>query len=218
MFQRLIGAGAAVAIVAAVVTSTGCNSAPTGQQAAEKASVGLHELRDEIIATRQAANMCSASLDGLMTGKGPLRERYETYAKSLKTLKGKRDDTRERYQSMAAKAQDYLDKWDAEIAKIGDDDLRANAAKRHEKVEQACKDIRDKLGVAREAFVPYVKELEDIDTYLQSDLTEDGVKASTPKMQKAIADASTIQGPIDSAIATIEHLSRALSSASQAPK
>jgi hypothetical protein len=192
----------------------GCASSPPAQATAQKAAAGLSATRDEVIEVKKGSVRCAATLDGLMHGQGTLKERYDRFAMELQALKDQAVVVRERCASMLEKADEYFRLWDEEIAKIGDKELREKATLRRERVTAALKDVRDHLGHARDAFNPYLKELSDLEAYLHADLTDDGIAAATPRLKAAIANASTIQGPMDAAINRMEGIAKALSGTS----
>jgi hypothetical protein len=87
---------------------------------------------------------------------------------------------RKQAEAMRTKGQDYFKEWEAEQAKINNEDIKTRSVQRRAEVEQAFSRINDKSQTLKDAYQPLMSDLKDIRTALNNDLTPGGIAAIKP--------------------------------------
>jgi hypothetical protein len=200
--------------VAAVAFATGCSSESGGRTAeSQKAVVSLKDTRQELVKAKAEVTDATAALDKLSAG-GNLEQSFKQYTAAVKDVQSAGDRAGARAQAMKENARQYVVKWEKEMDQVSSPELRAGAAERRQKV----KDNFDQITVAgrsvRNAYQPFLKDLQDIQRALASDLTPAGVSAAKPAIDKTRGDGTTLNGRIDSLIAELDDVSGGMSAAS----
>jgi hypothetical protein len=93
---------------------------------------------------------------------------------------------------MKANSKDYYQTWQKELSGMNNEQLKSiSAARQAESLATYEKVAGGYQGVV-EAYKPFLKDLKDIQTYLNNDLTPGGINAIKPVADKAEADAAAL--------------------------
>src|SRR5262245_11464714 len=106
-----------------------------------------------------------------------LEPQFKAFSKGVDQLDATAKKVRDAAAGMDEKGKAYFADWDAQIAGIQNEDIRAGSAERKEAVEANFKDIQAEYGKSRDSFKPLMTNLMDIRTALKADLTMNGLAA-----------------------------------------
>ena len=211
-----------VVVVCGVVVGvllTGCASKNEGQGTAttesKKAVSGLKETRQELVKAKTEVNDAVAALDKLSAGTN-LPQSYKEYSTAVSDVQAAGDRARTRAQAMRENGREYVAKWEKEMDQISSPELRAGAADRRQKVKAHYDEVVNVGRSVREAYQPFLKDLQDIQRALANDLTPGGVSAAQAAITKAKAEGATLNERIDALIAKLDEISGGMSSTAAA--
>jgi hypothetical protein len=208
--------------VAAFALSTGCSSDSGGRTAESKKSItSLKDTRQELVKAKGEVNDATVALDKLSAGGngGNLEQSYKQYTVAVKDVQTAGDRAKARAKTMKDNARQYVAKWEKEMEQVSSPELRAGAAERRQRVKDNFEQITASGRAVRDAYDPFLKNLQDIQRALASDLTPDGVHAAHFAIDKAKTQGTALNTQIDGLIANLDEISAGLSgSGTVAPK
>lgn len=199
--------------VAVGVLSAGCASDDGGGRTAEsqKAVTSLKATRQELVKSKAEVNNAVAAVDGLTSGTN-LPQSYKQFTVAVKDLQAAAERARGRAQQMRDNGRAYVAKWEKEMEQVSSPELRAGAAARRQGIKENYDQIVSTGQAVRDAYQPFIKNLQDIQRALASDLTPAGVEAARGAIDKAKAEGTTLNQRIDAAIAQLDEVSGGMSS------
>ena len=100
---------------------------------------------------------------------------------------------------MAANGDAFFAQWDAQLAQIQNEDIKARSQARKDEVAQKLLAIKRNYAEAAMAFKPFLADLQDVQKYLSVDLTQGGVAS----MKDTAAKATQAAGPLKDSLATV---------------
>jgi predicted nucleic acid-binding Zn-ribbon protein len=185
-----------VSVVAVLFAMMGCAS-DAGRERSGKAVGGLKATRDELAAGRKQIDEVLAALDSLQNAQGDLRPAYNKYKDEVKQTEDKAKDIRARAADMRARADEYQQKWQEEMSKVSNPDLKAAAQARSARIRERYSAIAAAADEVRTAYQPFIKDLKDVQTYLSNDLTPAALSAARPVFDKARSAGQKLQAKAD---------------------
>jgi hypothetical protein len=187
----------------AVAAAPGCGSSGGKSQSSQKAISSLTSTRNEIAKAKVEVQQANAALETLQSG-GDLNKAFQTYTKEVGNVKDAGDRARSRAKDMQERQKQYVAAWQKETQDVSNPELRAAADARRAKLRESFDKISGSAAGARDAYQPYLKGLQDIQTALAADLTPAGVDAAKPAIQKTKADGEVLMQRIDALVAELD--------------
>jgi len=105
-----------------------------------------------------------------------LKPGYEAFTSKLSQLQSDIDDVRSEATKMRARADVYYKGWQEELTKMGNPKLREKALNRYADAKEEFDEIIVTAEEAKRELGPYMADLNDVATYLKSDLSADALK------------------------------------------
>lgn len=180
-------------IMAGLVLSlafTGCAS--SGGDRSKAAVASLKQTHEQINATSKHVDAALASLNSLQYGPD-LQKKFDQYKKEVSAIESNAASVKKSAADMHARSADYIKKWQAEMDKTGNEELKQAAAQRREQIQARFGDITAAHDAVRDAYTTFHNDLVSLRTYLSNDLTDAGIKASAPAIKKANDDATVMR-------------------------
>jgi hypothetical protein len=162
-------------LVLSVGLAVGCNSAPKGVQLTAGTVSGIASIEAEVVKGSALIDSTLASLDKLAAG----------------------EQIASRNQSLKARSAEYLKNWETQSASLNSETLRAAATERRALAQQNLDRVSVEMGRAKEAYLPMLDKLRDIELYLAHDLTAGGLQTVRPMIDAAKFDSIQLKGRID---------------------
>jgi type IV pilus biogenesis protein CpaD/CtpE len=178
--------------VAAAALAAGC-AKDEGRERSGKAVGTLKETRAELANASKQVDEVLAAASGVQSGQGDLKAAYDKYKKEVAQTEEAAQDSRKRAQDMRARSAEYQNKWQQEMSKVTNPDLKAAAQARAAKVRGRYEMISAKAQDARAAYEPFMTDLKDLQTYLSNDLTPAAVQAASPVFEKVNASGQVLK-------------------------
>lgn len=205
--QRTIGLISIMFCVALLLG--GCASA--GGRGA-KASQGLMGSASLL---RQGSDQVGKTIESMqamrtMSGKN-LTKLYKGYRSNVNKLDSIANKVKATNNAMVREGKRYFDKWDRDLAKIKNEDLKTASAQRQQEVRESLDQIAAGYGNLSTDYASLMSNLQDILTALKVDLTANGVNAVAGVMQEAESHAKAVQSHAEETAQAYESLGVQLS-------
>jgi len=141
-----------------------------------------------------------------------LRPQFKQYTAHLAEVESAAKDIAAARRTMGEKSKEFFATWDAQLAQINNEDIKARSEARKNEVAQRMDAIKKSYTEAEVAFRPFLSELQDIRKYLSVDLTAGGVAAIKSTVTKADKDAAKLGETITQLAEQFRALGLAMSS------
>lgn len=197
-----------VGVIAIAVWVAGCASTPV-----ERKEASLIDLRDSMAAIRGQIDKTLASLNGLTSAPPDrLPAAYQQYAKDTDKIAQQAVTVDKESRQMRSRSAEWLAGWGKSQAEVQDPELKALSERRHAEALERIQNIERSLAEAREAFTPFVANLQDVKQVVGNDLTPNGVAAvsGTAVVQNANQAGGAAARALDATIADLEVLTQTL--------
>lgn len=215
--NRILNTLCLVTCAAALLFAAGCAS--SGYDKGNKTAQNIQTAANRIAALPGQIDKTLASLDELVNKpQTDLRPQFKQFNAHLNDVESAAKDIGDARRSMGEKSKEFFAAWDAELALINNEDIKARSQARKTEVTTQLDNIKRSYTEAEVAFRPLMSELQDIKKYLSVDLTPAGIAAIQPTVAKAKMNAAGLTGKISQLAADFKALGLAMSSVTPAAK
>lgn len=204
---------AAVAAVSASVVLMGCSDtqpvkAPPPQKTEVKAqsvkTTGIAEFRASLIESEQQIDATLASLANLNDpGQTDLTGAYNNYCDQLARMKEMSATLKTEADAMRASRDAYFSKWDEKVSEIDNPTIRQSAEARRKRLRDAHEQIITTSSEAKDAYVPFMKDLEDVRKYLANDLSKSSLADINDAVKSVQSNGVIVKNKIDAIVRTL---------------
>lgn len=206
-FKILLGC---LSFAAVLAVSAGCASTTYNKGTATANT--LQASADAVAQTSVRMNDVLVALDNLTANPtGDLRAPYDNFAKAADKLHKSTDKLDAAVEDMHATGAAYLQNWGNEMATIQSADIRSRSSDRRAQISVKLHAITSSYLSVKGDLAPFASGIHDIQTYLGTDLTLDGITSIKPVVAKTKADAGPLHDSIKKLQISFNDLSRALS-------
>jgi len=195
-------------VIVVAIWVAGCASTPV-----ERKEASVVDLRDSMMAIRGQIDKTLASLNGLMSAPPDrLHSAYQQYAKDTDKIAQQAVTVDKESRQMRSRSVKWLAGWQKSQADVHDPELKALSERRHAEALERIQNIERTLVETREAFAPFVANLQDVKQVVGNDLTPNGVAAvsGTAVVQNANQSGADVARALDATIADLEVLTQTL--------
>ena len=133
-----------------------------------------------------------------------LRGAYDKYTDDLARMEHHANDMRGQADAMRSQRDAYFVRWEEKAAEIDNPTVRASAEARRTRLREAHAQIATATGEARDAYVPFMKDLQDIKKYLAADLSKATVADMGEAAKKVQTDGATVKAKLDTLGKTLD--------------
>ncbi|HTR42398.1 MAG TPA: DUF2959 family protein [Pseudomonadales bacterium] len=189
---------ATVIVTAALAVLAGCASKENYQQGAAT-SAGLMTAADKVSLGITNIDQTLGSLNDLVNNpSGNLEPKLKAYNDNVNGLQTMYQSLQDSVASARNNATIYLTNWDAKISTIMNPDIKNAAQKRRDSVQTEVNDIKKHYAQVRIDFDPFMANLKDIQTVLNSDLTVGGISSVKGAVATATTNGNKLKGSLGS--------------------
>lgn len=196
--------GTALAVLAGCETSEGRQA-----KVARRAVTSLEDTREQLVQAEHQVDAALISMDRLAAQPRDLKQTYKAYASEVSKTVNEADEAEQRADEMRERWQEYITNWEQEADRIRSEQLRAGATERRQGVRDNYNRLRDVANNTRQAYDPFLRQLQDIRRALSLDLTPAGVEAAKPAMETAREAGAHLKEQIDAFIQELDSVSAA---------
>jgi hypothetical protein len=205
------------ACTTALLLGAGCAS--SGYDKGNKTAQDIQTTANRIAGLPAQIDKTLASLDELVNKpQADLRPQFKQFNANLNDVESAAKDISAARHSMGEKSKEFFAAWDAQLAQINNEDIKAQSQARRTDVTKRLDSIKRSYTVAADAFRPFLSELQDVRKYLSVDLTPGGLAAIKPTVTKAKVDAVQLTSNITQVAEEFKALGMAMSSVTPATK
>jgi chromosome segregation ATPase len=205
-----------LSLTAVALLAAGCAS--TGYDSGTKTATNIQKAANKITALNTSVDTALNSLNDLVGNPKPdLRPQYKTFTSELKKLLANAQDLNKARMSVGQQGKDFFAKWDAELAQIHNEDIKARSQARKAEVSEKLQAIKRSYAEAETAFKPFLADLQDVDKYLSVDLTTGGVNAIRDVVVKATQHAVPLKQSLGKLASDFQSLGVSMSAVTPAP-
>jgi chromosome segregation ATPase len=195
----------------------GCAS--SGYDQGNKAAQNIQAAANRIAALPAQIDKTQAALDELVNKpQADLRPQFKQFTAQLRDVESAAKEIAAARRSMGEKSKEFFATWDAQLAKINNEDIKARSQARKDEVAQRMEAIKRSYTEAEIAFRPFMSELQDVQKYLEVDLTAGGLAAIKGTVAKSKIDAAPLTTSITQLAEQFKALGLAMSSVTPAAK
>jgi chromosome segregation ATPase len=214
---------AATAILAALVVGCGSSDtrpvkAPPVQEDAVARTSGammqapsVEQLKADLTQSKSEIDRLLGTLGMLTSPNTPpsaLRPTYDAYADQLARMTQRAEQMKREAEQMRDAQAAYFARWEAKAAQIDNPSVRASAEARKSRLRSAQDRITSASLAARDAYEPFMRDLQDVRKYLGAELTPTSVQMLGDVDKKATADGAVVKQRIDAVIAELDAVDR----------
>lgn len=187
----------------AVGLATGCST--TGFQKAGSGSDSMAAAQTEIQAAREQVSRTVTSLDTLINAQvGDLRPMLADFNSQVKQLEADKDGAAARALQMQSDNKVYFASWAQQIAAISDPAMKAQSQSRLKETYGKYQVAEKSLIKVRDAYLPMISKIKDLQVALNQDLTPSGLAGMKPSYGKVRQEAITLQAAMRESLGAIQ--------------
>jgi hypothetical protein len=166
--------------------------------------------RQELTASSQQIDRVLASLNVLADpGTQDLRAAYNDYSDQLARMNGHADQLKREADAMRASQKEYFAAWEQKVAQIDNPTIRAAADARRARIRDSQERIAADTLDARDAYGPFMRDLQDVRKFLGSDLSKQNTSLLGDVQTKARGSGATVKSKLSAIIAELDSIDAA---------
>ena len=152
------------------------------------------------------------TLTDLMNNPGPdMKPQFKNFSSAVDKLESSANEVNRQVGAMQVQGAEYFQKWDEELAKIHNEDIRTRSADRKTLVAARFAKVKASYVQAKTNFDPFMSDLKDIRTALATDLTSAGLVSVKGVVIKANNDATPLHESLSNLAAGFKELGNSIS-------
>jgi F0F1-type ATP synthase membrane subunit b/b' len=141
-----------------------------------------------------------------------IKKRYESFSREVSKLEDAQKHTTSDIDEMRSTGTEYFSSWDTSIAQMSDPELKQASTERRSKIMKDHDDLAAALNDIGSQLQPFMSNLHDLKTFLETDLSPANIGKASERIQKSQADAQALKDKIAGVQATMRQF------LSEAPK
>jgi hypothetical protein len=183
----------------------------TGMDRSVKTSNSIKEVDSDIRKINIQIDVTATSLDSLVkTGKPDLKKAFNSYSDAVAELDSQSKKVLKHIDEMKSRSTEYFAEWEKQGETYTNPQIRELSDERRIKLAE----IYDRVPIAgagiKRAYLAYLVDLKEIQTYLSNDLTPDGVIAITPVAEKSNQDAEALKTSLEPVLTALDEINAEL--------
>jgi hypothetical protein len=200
----------------ALLFSPGCAS--SGHDKGNRTAAHIQAAANNIAALPNEIDKTLKSLSNLVNQpQADLRPQYKEFVFNLTVMEDAGKEIVDARMALGQQGKAYFAEWDAQLAQIKSEDIKARSQSRKNEVAQELQAVKRSYAEAEITYRPFLSGLKDVQKYLSVDLTADGVTAIKGTVTKALANAVPLNASLAKLANDFRALGLAMSSANPAP-
>jgi len=209
--MRILGVAG---MVVAAIAAAGCASSGVDQatSVSEKVRVVAAELEKGQLAIDGAVQSLNA-----IDAKGDLKTQFKTYSAKLDDLEGQAATIRSGREKLEKNRAEYVKAWEERQATITNEDLRKKGEARKNELVSRFNDIGSKAEATRATYDSMIKDMRDVQKYLENDLNATGLAAVGDMKKEAGKGAEDTKKGLKDLIADLKKIADDLAAATPPP-
>ena len=173
--------------------------------AAAKHAESAQQLRVDLVASKDQVDRSLASLTDLTDpNQTDLAAAYKRFNDQLTRMNQQSQKVKVEADQMRQARDAYFAKWDARLAATDNPTIRAEAESKRARLRAGQEKIAADAARAREAYQPFIIDLEDTRKFVGTDVSKESVSVLGPTVKKAQQDGAVLKERLDVLIADLD--------------
>lgn len=189
------------------VAVTSSSSAASASAAAVTPVPSIGQFKADLAQSTAEIDKVLATLGTLTNPQTPpsqLRSAFDMYSDQLARMTQRSVQMKREAEQMRDSQAAYFARWEAKAAQIDNPSIRASAEERKARLRLAQDRITSSALEARDAYEPFMRDLQDVRKYLAADLSPTSVQMLGDVGKKANADGTVVTRRINAVIAELD--------------
>jgi len=187
------------------------SSALAQSKATQKSIDGVNAVIKEMTKGRTQVQDALDALEALNKPGANLTKEYSKFTKNVEAMTKTKEKVSSRIEDMNSNRDAYLDEWQKKIKDVSDPEIQALMESRREQVKSIFDSSKPAREAARDAFGPFLTNLQDIDKLLSVDLSATGVQSAATFTQSAVSNGKSVLAGLDAVIGSLTQVSDQIS-------
>jgi len=191
---------------------------PTQVERKEGAAATMRGAATDVRATRAQTDRTLSALDAVLSAPPEqLKQAYDNYSAEVDKMGKAARKTGDSAATVRKMSDEYVAQWQKTHAEISNPELKATSEQRRTETMNAFGRMQASFDAAKQDFLPFMRNLQDVKTVLSTDLTPAGVKslAGTDVVKNAHATGAQVAKDLDNVIAEFDGVANQLSPTAQ---
>jgi hypothetical protein len=201
--NRLLTAAVLAFVFGMLVAVPAVAQSKASTKSVDSLSAVLKEVQKGRDQVQRAMDALSALTSG---GDANLAKNYKTYTKEVDGMTKTAETTKARAEDMKTRREAYLAEWEKKKQEVTSPEIQAHMQARAEQIKATFEGLQPAGDALREAFPPFLTELQDIQKLLSVDLSASGVAAAAPIGQKAVEHGNVVLQSLDTYLSTLTQI------------
>ena len=181
------------------------HSPPPRASRVSPSAAGLKDFRAGLVESQRQIDATLASLRELTNpDTADLRAAYNRYCDQLARMNHHAVELRREADAMRASRDQYFGRWEDRVTQIDNPTIRNSAEARRKRLRDAHEEIITTSGEARDAYGPFMKDLQDIKKFLAADLSGGAIADLKEASKKVQEDGAVVNARIGAVIETLD--------------
>jgi|GEM_PF-3935653 len=194
-----------------VLLFAGC-ATTGGLERSEQMTSSMESVEEDINLTLEEVNAVERSLNDLIRpGQGNVEEVYSEYSESVDELEEYGNSFITELDDMNSYASTYFSEWQAENQEFESQRLQELAEARRSEVQTNYEDILVEKDGIEEELIQYIKNNDELRSYLSNDLTSEGIETVTPLIEEVIEHSGELRQRLANVQSTVEETRNGMS-------
>jgi hypothetical protein len=182
----------------------GCKT--TGVQKANKTVKAMDKNFAIVKSAPDRITAVTDSLNELIKEGGDMRAEFKAFDKSVNKLISQRDRFRKLKANVDSSKNSFVEAWAERQATITNDELRNRSEERRSEVIARFEEVNALVARAKAELEPWLQEIIDIRTYLESDLNPGGIASIADLIPKISRNAGPVKSKLNELITELDKL------------
>lgn len=205
-------------LTVALMVGAGCAS--SGYKQGDQTSASARKAADKISSIGPEIDAALAALADLSANPAPdLRPQFKTFTTAHDKVIASGKAIKSETDAMNSRGAAYFAKWDKELAKIVNDDIRTRATDRRTAMADKFDRVKASYEEVKATYTPFANDLKDLRVLLAADLTRGGVLSIGDVVKRSQGESVKLKASLEKLSGDFKALSEALASqqAAEAP-
>lgn len=196
-------------LIMALPCLTACQT--PGRERVSDTQAVLVDLREELTEGKLQIDRTMIALKKLSSHQGDLTEPYDAFVDQMDTTSSHAEEMKARLDEMKIRSKEYFDGWARDAEAISNAEMRKRSEARRSELMAIYKSIEDSMQAAGSAYQPFISDLNDIQRFLEADLSGGGLEAIGDLIQKTDEKAKVVNALIQKIIEGLQRAEAAMS-------
>lgn len=176
----------------------GC-ATPTGVKSADSAGSDLEKLEKQLEQSRGQIATVMTALNEMTEEGSDVKKGLNSFSSAVDSLKKTTASDKSVGDEMEASINDYMTEWGTQITSMSNEELKKQSTARHTELSRQFQEAKTAFSEANKSYEPFLSHLNDLVTYLSTDLSPAGIEAASKTITDLKSEGASVQRGIQNA-------------------